>query len=62
MAKIKRVIHACPVCGGKWEGDGTGLVGSGEPNEQGKTVFTCTSCGWVGLKAECVATEKVEDQ
>ena len=60
--KVKRMIHACPECGEKEHGRGTGLVGSAEVNEQGKTVLTCTNCGWMGVKAECVPTEKIEDQ
>jgi predicted RNA-binding Zn-ribbon protein involved in translation (DUF1610 family) len=62
MAKVKRMVHACPKCGEREHGKGTGLVGTEETNEKGKTLLTCTACGWTGVKTECVATEKVEDQ
>jgi predicted RNA-binding Zn-ribbon protein involved in translation (DUF1610 family) len=69
--KVKRMIHACPACGEKEHGKGTGLVadvGMKTVENADKTATTsvtllrCSSCNWVGTKAECVATEKVEDQ
>jgi predicted RNA-binding Zn-ribbon protein involved in translation (DUF1610 family) len=60
--KIKLMIHACPACGEKEHGKGTGLEFVAVDEADGKTILECTACGWTGKKAECVATEKVEGE
>ena len=61
MAKVKMIIHACPACDEKEHGQHTGLEFV-DTNDDGKTILVCTNCGWTGLKAECVPSERVEDQ